>query len=323
MIKIEKWNISQWPNDKSDILEIESKCFDDSLAMDEDEVYESLSEGIVVVARDDNKIVGITYANDYDKINSEWFEGYFNPLDYPKYIKNKSLYITSTAILPEYRNKEIAIQIRILLINICRELSYKYIIGHAHKGSMCKIYKIFGGTIVASFPKWYGSRQTHYLCELDIENLFFNYVPKIKQKYDYDCALASLKCVIQSIGIELEENKYISLDISKEIGTSHESILLWLKTQFLTQGLYYHSKYNSTIDDLRNCLIVSDNPIVNYLDSDRIGHYSVIIGVSPIYVFIRDVWDGRIIKIKTDNFEKRWKSKMYGYKWLLFMTKVV
>jgi len=307
-MEIEPWTLDKWDSDKEAILAMEEKCFVPELRMDEDEILDSLDSAIAFVARENGKIIGMTYGNIYSDLDKEWFEGYFEPKDYKKYNEFRSLYITSTCVDPDYRSQDVCLRIRIEMINYCRNLNFHYFISHAHEGSMTNLYIKLGGICVATFHNWYGSEETHYLCEMDITTLCINYAPFVKQKSDYDCAQASLKVM----GINAE-----GLSMNEDLGTSHENIaiLLW------SQKIGFTYRYNTPLTYLYHR--IKDNGdliLVNYTE-DGEGHYSVIMGISQDKIIIRDVWDGKIYSYDLNVFTDMWYSKMYGYKWSLAINK--
>jgi len=309
-ITIEQWLPEQWFTDKYAIMELEEHCFPPELQMDEEEVEkELLSDDIIaIVAKDGDKIIGMTYGTEYSKVDQDWFDGYFEPREFSKYDENKTLYITSTCVDPQYRNKEIAIQLRVELIELCHEEGYKYLVGHANEKSMKGIYEIFGGTLIREFKNWYGSEETHVLMEQKIDDLYINYVPKIKQNLEYNCGETSLRAVLGNNTLD-----YSKLNQSEELGVSHEDLATFL-LEYAGENPY--TQYASTFEDLYGEIRLGYNPIVNYQD-DGEGHYSPVIGMSQDYIFIRDVWDGLIHKYSKEEFMDMWYSKLYGYRWYL------
>ena len=326
MIKIEQWRPDQWNEDKYSIIELEKRCFVEELQMSEWEIYEEVSneDTLTIIARNDNnKIIGMTYGTEYNKTDKDWFDGYFDPRKFPKYDENKTLYITSTCVDPEYRGQEIAIQLRIELIELCRDKDYKYLVGHANEKTMVTIYNIFNGKEIARFDNWYDSGESHPLMEQYIEDLYINYIPKIIQDKDYNCGETSLKLVLDWKWLS-NNDVWKKLNSTEELGVSHDEIV-----KFLTENMVepnFITQYSASFNDLYNTVKIDEsNPIVNYQvigdDNDTEGHYSPIIGMSSTHIFIRDVWSGLIHRYSKEQFEEVWYSKLYGYRWYLVIFK--
>lgn len=170
-----------------ELIRFENACFPPELCMDESELKECLDTHDVrgVMVLDCDRLAAMTYGNDYGSIDKDWFDGHWDPDKYKKFRRSKSFYVTSTAVDPNYRGKGLALQTRAHLCRILKQEGYRYVVGHAHKGMMLKIVELFEGTIIEAIPRWYGSKQTHYFYEMELNNLpQLHDVPKVIQELD-------------------------------------------------------------------------------------------------------------------------------------------
>lgn len=312
-MRIEKFKISNWQKIKKQFITLEEKCFVPELQMTEKEIKDSMcdKDAIVFLALEDGKLIGVTYGNLLQSTNLEWFDGHWDPNTYSHY-NEKTIYITSTAVLPEYRGKGIAIKLKIEMHKQLKKEKFKYVIGHAYEGAMINICKMFGGKIIKKFINWYDSGETHLLYEIDLSTMpQIVYVPKIKQTKNYNCGVTSLASIMNLPAKNIDE---IDCFTSKALGISHES-LAYLYLDYTGKKL--STRYNATIKTI--CLLIDSGipSIVNYQSKGE-GHYSVVCGYDKENIFIMDVWDGKRKKIKKERFLKIWYSKYYGYRWLGF-----
>ena len=167
---IRKFDPNEWESLKEGILNIEKQCFDEALEMTEDEVKDSVcsDDAIVFLAFDGETLVGTSYMNSLDDKDADWFDGYWNPKEYAHYGEGV-IYITSTAVLPEYQFRGVAQKIKVAIFEYLKNTDYKYIVGHCHEGAMVHINEKSGGTIVSEHKNWYGGDSTHYLVEIKLK----------------------------------------------------------------------------------------------------------------------------------------------------------
>ena len=190
---------------------------------------------------------------------------------------------------------------------------FKYVVGHAHAGTMIHLATHFGGKTIKKFPHWYGSRQTHYLYEVDLSKTpVFVDVPRLKQKTFYDCGIASLAVLRGMNDVIVLDNK--KWGISKRIGVSHEAMMR------ISDDVFIHklqAKYDSSIYDIEKLIDKYHPVIVNYQYQGE-GHYSVVCGYDKENVYIMNVYRAKIDKVKKERFLKSWYSKYYGFRWMAF-----
>jgi GNAT superfamily N-acetyltransferase len=313
MIGIHRFNKDKWGELKSSIMEVENICFPAELRMTEEETQDCMcADGaIVYLAYVDGKIVGNTYGNILSTVDKGWFDGHWNPKTYRNY-SQKTLYITSTAILPKYRNQGIATKLKKEMFDELVNEGFCFVVGHAHKGTMMDIVQKFGGIVLKKFPRWYGSRQTHYLYEVDLNNLVKRAeIPHYTQQCDYTCGLASLAIIVKDEIVNKKHNSHYCSPIS---GISHEDLM---QASYELSGNVLRTKYSATIQDIHDAIDEGFPVIVNYQDG-KDGHYSVVCGYNKDNIFIFDVFDGKEKKFANSVFLKVWFSKIYGYRWMAY-----
>ena len=315
-MKIIKFNPKNWSKLKHQFIELEEKCFCEELQMTEEEIKDSMCDNgaLVYLAFEGKKLIGNTYGNILQGTDEEWFDGHWDPKDYKHYNK-KTLYVTSTAVLPEYRNKGIATRLKIVMHEDLKGHGFKYVIGHAHKGTMINICKKFGGKVIKQFKNWYDSPETHYLYEInlfDMPNIL--YVPRLKQSNDYNCGFTSLNVLFDS---DISYNGEIEslFGINKKIGISHENILNIAKIIFSKSLI---GDYDRKLRDIHFIIDNLKRPVLVNYQADGSGHYSVVYGYDRENLYIMDVWEGKEKKVNNKKFLKSWYSKYYGYRWLAF-----
>ena len=292
-------------------LEFEDANFPPELQEDEASIREACSAegtiGIVILDRASNKLIGMRYGTPLDSFTTEDFEGHWHPENYPKFQGFKTLYSMSTAIHKNYRGRDLGLIMSYEFAKQARDLGYHYIIGHAHIGAMLNLTKLLEGEVIEKFPRWYGSKQTHYLYEMRLSLLpKLLYVPKVTQKKEWDCGNATLKNLNAVYGIN-----GATPESSEKTGMSHVDMIKYLAT------IYTHLEYSylSDFDWIRKHIEAGHTAIVNYFAHGD-GHYSLVCGVSPKNIFIRDVADGKIKKYDHKQFIKKWYSPTYGKRFM-------
>ena len=321
-IKIIKFNAKDWNKYKKSLMQLEKKCFGgDSFYMPEKEKKECMTDknAYCYIALDGDKVVSESYGNTLQTLDCEnSFDGYWNPKDYSHY-DSLTLYITSTATLPEYRNKGIAKKLKDAMFKELKKDGFCYAIGHSHEGTMTKMNDFFNGKIIGEFKNWYGGKDTHYLCEIDLLELpILLSITPIKQLKEYDCGIASC-CMLagydKCIDLDIETKGYeLGFGLTHDYGISHEDLISFYKLYF---GGGLLSKYDSNKNDIEDVINSDRLVIVNYQD-DGEGHYSVIYGYDKNFVFLLNVYTGKEEKIEYKTFESNWYSKLYGYRWLSY-----
>lgn len=126
------------------------------------------------------------------------------------------------------------------------------------------------------------------------------------------CGPASLKIVLDYYGVEKAEKELAKIcKTTEELGTSNEN----LKKAAESLGFKVEMKDNSTFEDIQNWLDKKVPVIVNwftrgradYDDSDIAdGHYSVVMGLDDVYIYLQDPELGHMRKIKKEDFMTVW-----------------
>jgi len=314
-IEIKRFYPEDWDTYKEGLMTLENASFDDpELCMTEEENKECMTDPEVYayMALDGDRVVGLTYGNVLQKTDKdEFFEGHWEPKSYRHY-DQPTLYITSTATLPEYRGMGIAKKLKYKMFCDLKENGFEYAIGHSNQGTMCAINSWFNGEVIETFEHWYGSEETHDLMEVDLSLLpVLLPVNNLKQLKDFDCGVASCAVLFGADEVPDHGESYITLGINPERGTSHEDLIQYALQVY---GLRLSTDYECTILDITHRIDEGNLVIVNYTTEGE-GHYSVIFGYDSDHIYIMDVWDGREKKIPTQEFLDNWYSKRYGYRW--------
>jgi len=285
---------------KLQIIDMESACFEGNLLFTDEEIRDMVLAGDNIFWEDNNKLIAGTYYQPINTMTDEDFydEDYgcqFHPLEHKH---QDAIYINSTAILPEYRNKGLIDEIKITLLDELRANRVKYVIGHAHDGKMWHINQKYGGEAILKYDDWYGEGK-HYLYEI---NLF-------KQHNDYCCAAYALWCWASGKGFG-----YISpyslikeLPCREDDGTSYLSLTNYLNSYMLNS--IYTSDYSELSDMKFPC-------IVNY-QYEGDGHYGVALGFDGSLILLYNPATGETEKMNKYEFYNSWYSNRYGKRFLL------
>ena len=166
MIEIKRFTPDKWESLKDQILNIEN-CFPKELGADEVETKKwcCANDAVVFLAFDGDKVIGDIYAGGLDPKDENW------EVDEWKEYKNldkKVAYIYSVGVLPEYRNRGIAKELKIKTNDVLREQGYEYVLGHSNEGSMTRISLSLGAKIIMEEKDLCGSGETHYLTEMEL-----------------------------------------------------------------------------------------------------------------------------------------------------------
>ena len=164
-----KFKPEQWNRFKNQIMELEKICFSGSLEMTEADTKECMCApgAVVYLATFNGAVIGNTYGNILSTIDKDWFDSHWDPKTYSHYGR-KSVYITSTAVHPDFQGQHIATKLKRAMLKDLRKRGFRHVIGHAHKGAMLTINEKLGAKVIQKFPRWYGSKQTHYLYEIEL-----------------------------------------------------------------------------------------------------------------------------------------------------------
>jgi ribosomal protein S18 acetylase RimI-like enzyme len=318
-IKVIRFYPADWDKYRDDLMALENASFDDpELCMTEEEKKECMVDDPDVyayIALDGERVIGETYGNILQKTDKdEFFEGHWDPATYQHFDK-KTLYITSTATLPEYRGKGIAKLLKYEMFKDLKQDGFEYAIGHSNDGIMTAINEWFNGTNIGKFEHWYGSEETHNLMEMDLFKLPVLFlVSHLTALKDYDCGIASMAVLFDADEVPNHGEEEAFIGLTPKLGISHEDLLSYALKYY---GFRPFSKYNCTIEDLVQRVDLHKLVIVNY-QSGGVGHYSVVFGYDSECIYIMDVEDGKEKKHDKKAFDKCWFSNVYGSHWVCY-----
>ncbi len=129
-------------------------------------------------------------------------------------------------------------------------------------------------------------------------------VPHYYQKYIYTCGPASLKMVLGYLGTSSHRDVLRKMaNSSEDTGTNYSGMIEAVR-------LHNHRcfvKKGATLDDVRYFLEMNLPVIVNlYLDKEKVGHFSVVVGLSDKFITLNDPAQGERIRMRNDKFVDHW-----------------
>ncbi len=132
-------------------------------------------------------------------------------------------------------------------------------------------------------------------------------IPFYEQETDWTCGPASMRMVLDALGIKKSEKQLIKLlRTNKQVGTWNESFPCLAEKYKLN----YVAERNSTLSSLRNYLRKGYLLIVSYyLPKDKVSHYSVVKKISRGFIYFLDPFQGPSHKYKINQFIKLWNKK--------------
>lgn len=165
---------SEWEKYKEGILFIEQKLFSDDSAglVDEPDYIELIvknPKAIFIIAEDKGIMIGNTYGSPIED------EAHFKPApqgnldprfvkclrEFPSFGKRNTIYVASTALLPEYREKGYALELKKLFIQEAGKKGYKLMTGFVNESSL-KLNRKFGAKVIKTLENWFDSGETYY-----------------------------------------------------------------------------------------------------------------------------------------------------------------
>ncbi len=320
--KISRITATDWERLEDSLMNIERSCFHPNIQETAETKREMLEmeDTIAFVAEVDRKTVGESYG--FPLRNVINLPGAF--VLSQRYLgkRVKALYHYSIGVLPEYQGMGIGKALKRATILEAKRQGYRFLVGHAKEGAALELNKKLGARVTESYDDWFNTGNTHYLYELDLENVPIKIeLTATKQEKDYTCAPASLRSVLKYHGVNLEEEILEELcGTTTENGTSREG----LSKAVESLGLSHYSKQNATIEDIIEKIDEGLPVMVNYfLPEINEGHYSVVVGYDKDNLYIMDVQNGREIKYPKAQFEKNWLSKRYGSRWMMAVSNEV
>ena len=321
-IEIKRFFPEDWEKYKADLMQLEKAWEDNPELCFSEELKKELMtdpDGVYYIALDGDRVIAENYGQSLQSTDTDWFEGHYDPTTY-RHFDKKTFYVTSIAVLPEYNGRGIAKDMTYRMFQDLKLDGYEYCTGHYNEGAMTKIIEWFNGETVEVCEHWFDSDETHNFMEIDLNKIpTLLPVKRLKQKKDFDCAVASCAILFDKDEVPDYGESYLSFGITPELGTSHEDMLHYALQIY---GLGLSTRYNASIDDLKARINMGNPCIVNYLCKDEDGeedHYSVVYGYDATSIFLLNVWTVKEEKIKVEVFESQWYSVMFGYKWMAWI----
>ncbi|MEW5937222.1 MAG: peptidase C39 family protein [Candidatus Thermoplasmatota archaeon] len=129
-------------------------------------------------------------------------------------------------------------------------------------------------------------------------------VPYYEQKLHYTCGPASLKMVLEYLGTEAHR------DILRRIAESDEHV--GTNYRGMIRAVRYHGhrcfvRKNASPRDMHYFLRMNLPVVINwYIDAEKTGHFSVVVGLSKGYITINDPAHGPRVRMKLERFLEVW-----------------
>ena len=154
-----------WKKIKEHIMKIENSAFEEEVRQDEDDIESTFTDekSICLIVKDkkSKKIVAYTMSSPLEDYEFLRFD--------PHYGKYDTLYIESTAVLPNYQGKGIGKLLKEVLIEEAKRRGYKRITTRATNEIIVHINEKYGFRKVKYFKEWVGNRDAWYM-ELKLDN---------------------------------------------------------------------------------------------------------------------------------------------------------
>jgi len=148
-----------WEKIRESIMKIENSAFEQEVRQDEDDIESTFTDekSICLVVKDKNsrEIVAYTMSSPLEDYGFLYFDPHYGNYD--------SLYIESTAVLPNYQGKGIGKILKEFLIEEAKRRGYKRMTTHATNEVITHINEKFGFRKVKYSKKWVGNRDAWYM----------------------------------------------------------------------------------------------------------------------------------------------------------------
>ena len=139
-----------------------------------------------------------------------------------------------------------------------------------------------------------------------------------KQSKPWSCGSASMRMVLDSMGIRKSEKSIMRLLGTNKEGTGYFQLVGLCERLHLS----YVVMRNSQIRDLKKCLKNGYCIIVNYyLEYDETGHYAVVRKIDGGNVHLLDPWRGPRKKYSLRHFKRIWFDYEGDVGWFLAVKK--
>lgn len=149
-----------------------------------------------------------------------------------------------------------------------------------------------------------------------------NKIEFVKQKYDWDCGVATTQMILKYYNIKISYEKLIQkLNANKDKGTEPNNIIKILNHYKLKT--YYND--NNKLNDLKIFQNKNALCIISYYFYDyKVDHYAILKQIKNNFVYLNDPWYGDNHKININKFNYIWKfDKKYRpqNKWICIVQK--
>lgn len=130
--------------------------------------------------------------------------------------------------------------------------------------------------------------------------------PFHKQEKKYTCGAASMRMVLEKVGVKKSEKQVEKLLRTNKIrGTWHKNFPRLVERYRLN----YTCMRNATINDLKEYYQGGFTIILCYfISSEKVDHYSLLKKIDNKYIYLWDPWFGPEHKYSLSQFKKVWKS---------------
>jgi ABC-type bacteriocin/lantibiotic exporter with double-glycine peptidase domain len=144
-------------------------------------------------------------------------------------------------------------------------------------------------------------------------------IPYHKQNKDHTCGPASLRMVLEFLGIIKTENELEKLAETVEEGTTPEK----LSNAAKSLGLHCYIKSPSSEQEVKNIIDSGLPVIVSYFDTDEL-HYTVLVGYDENKFYFNDPWNGDdpVPEMEIEKFIPLWYDRDNLEKWIMVLSKV-
>jgi len=315
---------------KKDFMRLERECFPKSIRETWEEKKALIESAIAVYVIYDlktNQLIGETYLIDKPDIlfapgmceddrNGEaqlWFESKDDEHLYgvlKKCQAEHAAYGYSLAVLPGYRDKALAK--RLLMMNTieARRLGYTKVYSHPREGAALHLQEFFEAKVIEKRENWYGTGNTHYLIERDVQAIHLIPIHPYKQETTYDCGIATSEALLE---YESTRNPSVHMlprerinEISR-INITHNVETEAMHEIFKAAGLEVHDvltekELYDTIDAGHIAIIGTLDPFVWE------GHWTIVYGYGKDSVYTYDVYDGIFGRISHEGLRRMWWS---------------
>ncbi len=327
-VSLRPFKALEWKERRGELMQLERSAYPGGVQFDE-ETKMALFTGeksiAVVAENEEGKIIGESCGNLLDEERDELEEGAREAdafrFVFDRYGSRKTLYVDGFGVLPEYRGQGIGTELTRMQLVEAKKAGYDFAIAHVNEEKALGIYMKFGTGVIASYPNWYGTEETHALLELELRDMRSKLrFPEAKQKTESTCGPASISAVLSYFGKSVSEEvlaKKAKTDDRQ--GTSPAGMLSAATDP--AYGMHARVIEHASIDDIEG-YIDAGFPVIAlfFLRSENDDHYSVITGYDKDNIFMMDVYAGKEQVMSKNAFASDWFCNTFGLdRWMMVM----